>query len=202
MRVSLNWLKDFVDIDMSVEDLAELLTMSGLEVESMEPVGRFLDHVVAGKILSVRNHPKADKPLFVCEVDVGQRVVQVVCGAPNTEIGMIAPVAPPGTTLPGGIRVEESRIRGELSVGMLLAEDEMGLTDDHAGLMVLPEVLKPGDPVAKALSLEDWVMEISITPNRADCTSVIGIAREIAALTGRPLRKPEIKLKEGSREKI
>jgi phenylalanyl-tRNA synthetase beta chain len=200
MRVSLNWLKDFVDIDMSVEDLAELLTMSGLEVESMEPVGRSLDDVVAGKILSVRNHPKADKPLFVCDVDVGQRVVQVVCGAPNTEIGMIAPVAPPGTMLPGGIRVEESRIRGELSVGMLLAEDEMGLTDDHAGLMVLPEVLKPGDPVAKALSLEDRVLEISITPNRADCTSVIGIAREIAALTRRPLRKPEIKLKEGNRD--
>jgi phenylalanyl-tRNA synthetase beta chain len=199
MRVSLKWLKDFVDIDVSVDDLAELLTMSGLEVESKEPLGRFLDDVVAGKILSVRNHPTADKTLFICDVDAGHRVVQVVCGAPNTEIGMIAPLALPGTTLPGGIGVKESRIRGEMSAGMLLAEDEMGLTDDHTGLMLLPESMKPGDPVAKALSLEDWALEIAITPNRADCASVIGIAREIAALTGRPLRKPDIRLQESGR---
>jgi len=200
MRVSLNWLKDFVDIDMAIEDLAELLTMSGLEVESSEPAGKSLDGVVAGRILSVRNHPKADKPLFVCEVDIGQRILQVVCGAPNTKTGMIAPVALPGTTLPGGVKVKESRIRGEVSAGMLLAEDEMGLTDDHTGLMVLPETLKPGDPVAESLSLEDWAMEIGITPNRADCASVIGIAREIAALTRRPLRKPDILLKESDRD--
>ena len=90
---------------------------------------------------------------------------------------MMAPLALPGTTLPGGIRVKESRIRGEMSVGMLLAEDEMGLTDDHTGLLVLPESMQPGEPVAKALSLEDWALEIAITPNRADCASVIGIAR-------------------------
>jgi phenylalanyl-tRNA synthetase beta chain len=200
MRVSLNWLKDFVDIDMPADDLAERLTMSGLEVESKEPLGRFLDDVIAGKVLSVRNHPNADKALFVCDVDTGHRIVQVISGAPNTEIGMIAPVALPGTTLPGGIKVEESRIRGEMSVGMLLAEDEMGLTDDHSGLMVLPESVKPGDSVVKALSLEDWALEIAITPNRADCVSVIGIAREIAALTGRPLRRPDIRLKESGRD--
>ena len=200
MRVSLNWLKEFVDIEMSVDDLADLLTMSGLEVESKDPLGRFLDDVVAGKILSVRNHPTKDKTLFLCEVDAGQRVVQVVCGAPNTEVGMMAPLALPGTTLPGGIRVKESRIRGEMSVGMLLAEDEMELTDDHTGLMVLPESMQPGDSVAQALSLGDWALEIAITPNRGDCASVIGIAREIAALTGRPLRKSDLRLEESERD--
>lgn len=199
MRVSLNWLKEFVDIDLTLDDLAELLTMSGLEVESKEPLGRLPEGVVAGKILSVRNHPASDKTLFICDVDTGDRVVQVVCGAPNTKIGMIAPLALPGTTLPGPIVVKESRIRGEMSAGMLLAEDEMGLTDDHTGLMALPESMKPGESVARVLSLEDWALEIAITPNRADCASVIGIAREIAALTGKSLRKPEIRLQEGER---
>jgi phenylalanyl-tRNA synthetase beta chain len=200
MRVSLNWLKDFVEIDLPVDDLAEALTMAGLEVEAREPLGRSLQDVVAGKILSVRTHPRSDKALFLCEVDAGHGVFQVVCGAPNMEIGMMAPVALPGTTLPGGIKVRESRIRGEMSMGMLLAEDEMGLTDDHGGLMVLPPDLAPGASVAEALSLEDEALEISITPNRADCASVIGIAREIAALTGRSLRKPEILFKGGNKD--
>lgn len=200
MRLSLNWLKDFVDIEASVQDLTGLLTMGGLEVESAEPIGKSLEGVTVGKILSVRNHPKADKPLFVCEVDAGRRIVQVVCGAPNTRVGMTAPVALPGTTLPGGIEVKESGIRGERSAGMLLAEDEMGLTDDHTGLMVLPDTLKPGESVVQALSLEDWALDIAITPNRVDCASVIGVAREIAALTGKPLRKPEIRLTESDRD--
>jgi phenylalanyl-tRNA synthetase beta chain len=199
MRVSLNWLRDFVDLHLSVDHLSELLTMSGLEVESKEPLGRSLEGVVAGKILSFRRHPQADKTLFLCDVDTGDGVVQVVCGAPNVKIGMMAPVALPGTSLPGGMRVKESRIRGEISVGMLLAEDEMGLTDDHTGLMELPQDLQPGTSVPDALSLEDVAVEIAITPNRADCASVIGIAREIAALTGQKLRRPEIRFKESGR---
>jgi phenylalanyl-tRNA synthetase beta chain len=199
MRLSLNWLRDFVDIHLSVNHLSEMLTMSGLEVESKEPLGTSLEGVVAGKILSVRRHPQADKALFICEVDTGVGVVQVVCGAPNVKVGMMAPVALPGTSLPVGMRVEESRIRGEISVGMLLAEDEMGLTDDHTGLMELPQDLRPGTAVAEALPLEDVALEISITPNRADCASVIGIAREIAALTGEKLRRPEIRFDESDR---
>jgi phenylalanyl-tRNA synthetase beta chain len=199
MRVSLNWLKDFVDLDPATDRLAEILTMAGLEVESREPLGRSLQGVVAGKVLSVRKHPRADKALFLCDVDTGNGVVQVVCGATNMEIGMMAPMALPGTTLPGGVKVEETRIRGEMSAGMLLAEDEMGLTDDHAGVMVLPPDLAPGVSVAEALCLEDDALEIAITPNRADCASVIGIAREIAALTGRSLRKPDIRLKESDK---
>jgi phenylalanyl-tRNA synthetase beta chain len=199
MRLSLNWLRDFVDIHMPVDRLAESLTMSGLEVESKEPLGTSLEAVIAGKILSVRKHPQADKTLFLCDVDTGDGVVQVVCGAPNVKTGMMAPMALPGTSLPAGMRVEESRIRGEISVGMLLAEDEMGLTDDHTGLMELPQDLQPGTPVADALSLKDVALEIGITPNRADCASVIGIAREIAALTGQKLRRPEIRFRESGR---
>ena len=198
MRVSLNWLKDYVNIPLSVDDLAELLTMSGLEVEAKEPLGRSLEEVVAARILSVRPHPQADT-LWLCDVEAGQGAVQVVCGAPNLRVGMLAPIALPGTELPGGVEVKESRIRGEASVGMLLAEDEMGLTEDHTGLMVLPESLSPGTPVAEALSLEDWALEISLTPNRPDCACVIGIAREIAALTRGKLRKPDIRFRESDR---
>ena len=198
MRVSLNWLKDYVNIYLSVDDLAELLTMSGLEVEAKEPLGRSLEEVVAARILSVRPHPQANT-LWLCDVEAGQGAVQVVCGAPNLRVGMMAPMALPGTKLPGGLEVKESRIRGEASVGMLLAEDEMGLTEDHTGLMVLPESLSPGTPVAEALSLEDWALEISLTPNRPDCACVIGIAREIAALTKGKLRKPDIRFRESDR---
>jgi len=199
MRVSLNWLKDFVDLDLLAEDLAEVLTMAGLEVESRELLGRSLRDVIAGRILEVRTHPRSDKDLFLCDVDTGNGVVQVVCGAPNATIGMVAPLALPGAALPGGVKVRETRIRGEISKGMLLAEDEMGLTDDHSGLMVLPLDLAPGASVAETLGLEDDALEIAITPNRADCTSVIGIAREIAAITGKFLRRPEIRLKESDK---
>jgi phenylalanyl-tRNA synthetase beta chain len=147
------------------------------------------------KILAVSNHPKADR-LFICHVDNGRKEVPVVCSALNLEAGALVPLAPPGTRLPGGQIVEESRIRGELSEGMLLAEDELALTDDHTGIMVLPSDLKPGEEVSTALLLEDWALDIGITPNRPDCASVIGIAREIAALTGQTLRRPDIKIEE------
>ncbi len=198
MRVSLNWLKDYVNISLSVDDLADLLTMSGLEVEAKEPLGRSLEEVVAARVLSVRAHPKADT-LWLCDVEAGRGAVQVVCGAPNLRVGMMTPMALPGTKLPGGVEVKESRIRGEASVGMLLAEDEMGLTEDHSGVMVLPESLSPGTPVSQALALEDLALEIGLTPNRPDCACVIGIAREIAALTKGKLRKPEIRFRDSDR---
>ena len=195
MRVSLNWLKDFVSIDRSPQEVADLLTMAGLEVEAVEPIGHSLQDVIAAKILSVEKHAEADR-LFICRMDTGKEEVPVICGAPNVETGAVVPMALPGTMLPGGLKIEESTIRGVRSVGMLLAEDEMGLTDDHEGIMILASDLAPGTSVAPALGLEDWALEIALTPNRGDCASVIGIAREIAALTGEKLRKPEIKLQE------
>ena len=196
MRVSINWLKDYVSIDVSPHDLAEHLTMTGLEVEALDPVGHTLQDIVAAKVLSVTRHPNADR-LFLCRVDAGDGEVPVVCGAPNLKEGMLVPMALPGTDLPGGTKVKESRIRGERSTGMLLAEDEMGLTDDHTGLMILPSDLSPGDRVVDALSLEDWALDIAITPNRPDCASVMGVAREIAAITGQRLKRPEIRITAG-----
>jgi len=198
MRVSLNWLKDYVNIAPSVDDLADLLTMSGLEVEAKEPQGRSLEEVVAARVLSVKPHPKADT-LWLCDVEAGRGVVQVVCGAPNLKVGMMTPMALPGTKLPAGMEVKESRIRGQASVGMLLAEDEMGLTEDHSGVMALPASLSPGTPVAQALALEDWALEIGLTPNRPDCACVIGIAREVASLTREKLHKPDIRFGESNR---
>jgi phenylalanyl-tRNA synthetase beta chain len=196
MRVSVNWVNDFVNIDISPHELAERLTMTGLEVETLDPVGHSLQGIVAAKVLSVSHHPKAER-LFLCHVDAGDGEVPVVCGAPHLRKGMLVPMALPGTRLPGGMTVKESRIRGERSVGMLLAEDEMGLTDDHTGLMVLPPDLSPGTRVSEALSLEDWALDITVTPNRPDCASVMGIAREIAAFSGQKLKRPEIRMTPG-----
>ena len=191
MRVSINWLKDYVNIDVPPHDLAERLTMTGLEVETLDPVGHSLQDIVAARIVSIARHPNADR-LSLCQVDTGDGEVPVVCGAPNLKEGTLVPMALPGVELPGGMKVKESRIRGERSKGMLLAEDEMGLTDDHTGLMILPSNLNPGDRISHALSLEDWALDIALTPNRPDCASVIGIAREIAAITGQKLKRPEI----------
>jgi len=187
MKVSLNWLKEHVDITLSPHELAHVLTMAGLEVEGIEEVGQNLDHILVSRILEVRSHPNADR-LSLCQVDTGTDTVQVVCGAPNAAEGVLAPLILPGKKLPDGTRMKESRIRGELSKGMLLAEDEMGLTDDHSGIMILPETATPGTPLSSLLPFPDWVYDISITPNRPDCTNVLGIAREIAANTGNPLK--------------
>lgn len=195
MRVSLNWLKDYVDIPMPPQDLAELLTMAGLEVEAVEVVGQAMQDILVARILTVKRHPDAER-LFTCLVDAGKERLPVVCSAPNLLENALIPLALPGAVLPGGIRVQEGLIRGERSVGMLLAEDEMGLTDDHSGVMILPEHLKPGRSVFEEMPLEDRAFEISITPNRPDCTSVLGIAREIAALTGQRIRRPRIEIKE------
>jgi phenylalanyl-tRNA synthetase beta chain len=190
MKVSLNWLKEHVDIELSPEDLGHLLTMAGLEVEGLEVVGQNLDDILVARILDVSPHPNADR-LSLCRVDTGTEIISVVCGAPNASEGVLAPLILPGGKLPDGTKMKESRIRGEVSKGMLLAEDEMGLTDDHAGIMILPEGSPPGTSLSSLLSFPDWVFDVSITPNRPDCASVLGIAREIAANTGKPLKNFE-----------
>ena len=187
MKVSLNWLKEHVDIELSPERLAHLLTMAGLEVEGIEVVGQSLDDILVARILEVTPHPNADR-LSICRVDTGTDVVPVVCGAPNAAEGVLAPLILPGGKLPDGTQMKESRIRGELSKGMLLAEDEMGLTDDHTGIMILTESATPGVPLCSLLPFPDWIFDVSITPNRPDCASVLGIAREISANTGKPLK--------------
>lgn len=195
MRVSLNWLKEFVDIEMDVDRLAELLTVSGLEVEDLERVGEGLSEVISAEIETIGKHPDADR-LLICSVDTGKKKFQVLSSAPNLREGMIVPLALPGTKLPEGGTVKSIEIRGYKSEGVLLAEDEMGLTEDHSGVMELPPGTEPGRPMDQILPIEDYVLDIGLTPNRADCASVIGIARELSALTGKRLRFPEINLKE------
>lgn len=195
MKLSLNWLKEYVDIDIAPQDLSHILTMAGLEVEELERIGDVPDEVIVAKVLSVKKHPKADR-LTLCKVDTGTATVQVVCGAPNVREGILVPMALPGAKFKNGLTIKESKLRGELSSGMLCAEDELGLTDDHSGIMVLPDGLEIGLRLKDALNLDDWSLDISLTPNRSDCASVIGIAREVAALTGKKLKLPDVQYKE------
>jgi phenylalanyl-tRNA synthetase beta chain len=193
MKVSLSWLKDYIDIQMDAADLADALTMVGLEVESVANRYAYLQTVFVGRVAEVTPHPNADK-LTICRVETGDRRRTVVCGAPNVSEGMLAPVALPGTVLADGTQLKKSVIRGEKSDGMLCSDIELGLGIDSSGIMVLDPSLKVGDPLAEALGLEDTVFEFDLTPNRPDCLSVIGIAREIAAILNTALRYPDYSL--------
>ena len=195
MKVSLNWLKEFVDIDQAPGEVAEILTMAGLEVEGIEHRAQNLCDITVARILDIKPHPRADR-LCICQLDGGKEEACVVCGATNISKGDIVPLALPGIKLPDGTLIKESRIRGELSQGMLLAEDEMGLTDDHTGIMILPDDLTPGQSLSDAMDLEDRILDVTLTPNRVDCASILGIAREIGTLTKRKITIPEIQTEE------
>ncbi len=200
MKISLNWLKQYIPFDMPAAELADRLTMAGLEVEIVTERFEYLDTVVVGKITDIRSHPDADK-LRVCTVDVGGKTLAIVCGAPNAAPGMKTPCALPGTVLPGGLAIKKSTIRGETSSGMLCSEAELELGPDRSGLKVLDNELAEGTPLNQALAISDTVFEIGLTPNRPDCLSFIGIAREIAPMVGRigrPVTLPAITLTESS----
>jgi phenylalanyl-tRNA synthetase beta chain len=195
MKVSMNWLSDFVRVDLSAEELAEKLTMAGLEVEGCLPVGREFGGILVGKILSIAPHPQASK-LSVCQVDVKTEVVPIVCGAANIRASDRVPIALPGCVLPNNVGIEKAEIRGEASYGMMCSESELGLGADASGIMILPESARLGEPISSELGLEDWSLDISITPNRGDCLSVLGIAREMAVILGVPLLGPKEKVQE------
>jgi phenylalanyl-tRNA synthetase beta chain len=196
MKISLSWLREFVPCDLTVDRLAHLLTMTGLEVEAVEERYAYLDTVVVSRIEALAPHPNADR-LKLCTVYTGSAECTVVCGAPNAAVGMLAPLALPGTLLPGGLTVAEGVIRGQASAGMLCSQAELGLGADGSGLMALPLELAVGQPLHKALGLSDPVMEVSLTPNRADCLSVLGIAREVAGFVGTRAKRPAIQLPAG-----
>jgi phenylalanyl-tRNA synthetase beta chain len=195
MRASLKWLKEFVDFDLSAEELASRLTDAGLEVETITPVGRDLDKVVVGEIKKISPHPQADK-LSVCEVMVGSEALQIVCGAPNVAEKAKVPVALIGSELPSGVRITKNTLRGVDSYGMICSERELGLGEDEEGIMILDPNLKTGQPLASAFDLKDHILDIDLTPNRPDCLSIAGIAREVAALCGSRLKKREGSLHE------
>ena len=189
MRIPVSWFKDFVAFDASPEELASRLTFSGLDIEGIEWLGAERPGVVVGAIAWIRPHPSADS-LLLCGVDTGRGEVTVVCGARNFKAGDRVPYAGPGAILPSGTTIAEAVVRGERSAGMLCAEDELGLGEDHSGLMLLPADATPGTPFSQVVPPEP-ILLVEVTPNRPDCLSVIGIAREIAALYGTSLRVPE-----------
>ncbi|MGE0157042.1 MAG: phenylalanine--tRNA ligase subunit beta [Geobacter sp.] len=197
MKVTYNWLKEFVDFDLSPTALADLLTMLGLEVEGIEQVGGGLDQVVVARVVEKNQHPNADK-LSLCKVDNGTEILDVVCGAQNFKQGDTVALAQIGAVLPGDFKIKRSKIRGEESCGMLCSEKELHLADESAGIMLLSPDLTLGVPLFDALGLKDTIFEIGLTPNRADCLSVIGIAREIAAKLGTTLKHQAMAVPEGS----
>ena len=191
MRLSLNWLREFIDIPVTPEVLAERLTLVGFEVEGIEPYAPDFSGVVVGRTVRVNPHPHADR-LTVVEVEDGRRTYQVVCGAPDVTAGRLYPFAPPEAMISEGRKLKAVKLRGILSEGMLLAEDELGVSSDHATLMAIPQDLALGQDLGEALQCADVVLEVAVTPNRPDCLSVLGLAREVAALFHQPLRFPEI----------
>ena len=196
MKISLEWLKDYVNVTLPPVELADLLTHSGLEVESLTRVEPEFRGVVVALLDSFRRHPKSDH-LSICRVTDGKRDYSIVCGAPNVKAGERVALAVEGAVLPGGEKIGRNDFQGVLSEGMLCSEKELGLTGEASGIMILDDHLPLGTPLERALPLEDWVLEVNITPNRSDCLCLLGIAREVAALTGQRLRLPEIPRIEG-----
>jgi len=199
MLVSLKWLKDYVDVDLTAVQLADKLTMAGLEVDEIKTIAPAFSGVAVAKILSVKPHPNADK-LSLCDVTDGSATYPIVCGAKNIKAGDIVPLAKVGAVIPGGYAIKSTKLRGQQSDGMLCSESELEIGDDHSGIMQLPQDFTLGMPLEEALNLGDTVLDISITPNRADCLSMIGIAREVAALTGKKLKIPDFQVKESSED--
>jgi phenylalanyl-tRNA synthetase beta chain len=200
MIVSLSWLQTYVDLTLDADQLAHKLTMAGLEVEAVYDRYAFLKTVLVGRITAVEPHPQADK-LKLCRVQAADRTYDVVCGAPNAAVDMLVPLALPGTELTDGTILQISTIRGQRSEGMLCGETELGLGLNASGLMVLDGDLTAGTPLNQALNLTDPVLEIGLTPNRADCLSLLGIAREVAGLQGTAMKRPEFSMPE-SRDSI
>ncbi|MCW5627029.1 MAG: phenylalanine--tRNA ligase subunit beta, partial [Burkholderiales bacterium] len=194
MQFSESWLRSLVDPALSSDELSHTLTMAGLEVEEVRAVAPLFEGVVVGAILGVESHPDAER-LKVCRVDIGSDdPVQIVCGAPNVVVGMKAPLARVGAKLPGEangiVEIRRATMRGVASDGMLCSARELGISDDHGGLLALPQDAAPGQNVRAVLDLDDRIFTIKLTPNKADCLSLLGIAREVAAITGAVMTPP------------
>jgi len=200
MRVSYNWLKDYVDFDLTPDQLSEKLTMVGFEVEEViETLPKF-ENIIVGKVKSCEKHPDADR-LSLCEVELPDEVFQVICGAPNVKAGQKIPFAQIGVVLPNGLKIKKAKIRGVESFGMICSEEELGFADKSDGIWELPQDWQIGDDVYGNLEdTQDYIFDLAITPNRPDALSMIGIAREVAAFTSNKLKLPEINLVEDNEE--
>ncbi len=190
MIISESWLREWVNPDLDTHELAHRLTMAGLEVDAVTPLAEGLSGVVVAEIVAAQQHPDADK-LRVCSVNTGSDTVQIVCGAPNAEVGLKAPLAQPGAKLPGGVKIKKAKLRGVESQGMLCSAAELTLSDDHDGLLALASDAPVGTDISEYLNLDDRLIEIGLTPNRADCLSVLGVARDLAVVVDLPFSDEE-----------
>ncbi len=197
MNVSYNWLQEYVNIPWPAVELAERLTMAGMEVEETSAANPGLDGIVVGEIIAVNEHPNADG-LSICLVSTGSETLTIVAGAPNVRVGLRVPVATIGTMLPNGLKIEGVELRGVQSSGMMCSEKELGLGDDHSGIMELPGDAPVGESFVAALQLDDTILDVSIYANRPDCMSMLGMGREVAALQGATITYPAISLQESA----
>ncbi len=191
MKASYNWLREFIDFPHSPEELAEVLTGLGHTVDGIEPIGAKWTKVVVGKVVECKPVVGSDH-LSECLVSTGDACLSSICGAPNVAKGQVVPFALPGATLPGGFVVSERKMRGILSQGVICSERELGLSDDHRGILVLPENLPLGAPLERFLGLQDWIYDLDLTFSRPDCLSHLGLARDVAAKLGLSLKIPDI----------
>jgi phenylalanyl-tRNA synthetase beta chain len=194
MKVSFNWLNEFVNCLISPRDLAERLTMSGLEVEAVTELSPAFTGVVVGRVLNVQPHPEADR-LSVCRVNDGVGELTIVCGAKNVKAGDAAPLARVGARLADGTVIRQAKLRGIVSDGMLCSERELALGEEAGGIMILPKKSIPGQKLSDALQLKDAILDVNVTPNRPDCLSIIGMAREAAAILKQPFTTPSVRVK-------
>ena len=195
MRLNFGWLKELADFDWDPEELTDRLSLSGTESSIVGPLFPEFTGAIVGKVVTCEDHPSSDK-LKVCEVDTGSNTLTTVCGAPNVHAGLKVAFAGPGSELPNGITIAAIEKLGVKSEGMICSESELGLSEDHSVIMELDRELKPGTSLREALELDDWLLDFELTPNRPDCLSALGIAREIAALNGTKVNMPKFELEE------
>lgn len=198
MKITYNWLKQYIDFNSTVEELVHNLSMLGLEVDSFEPLAKPIQGLVVGEVLDKKRHPDADR-LSVCRVNLGSEELAIVCGAPNVSSGQKVPVAIIGTTLPNGLKIKKSKIRGVESQGMICSEAELGLAEKSDGIMVLNDGYAPGQLLDHEFGETDYVIDVDVTPNRPDCFGMIGIARDVAASLDIPFRTPLYAVPEGEK---
>ena len=191
MKIAESWLREWVDPDLDSEALGQQLTMAGHEVDEITIRGAGLDGIIVAEVVEVAKHPDADR-LSVCKVSTGKTVIDIVCGAPNVVAGMKSPLATPGLKLPNGIKLRKAKIRGVVSNGMLCSAIELGLGDEADGIIALPDDAPVGAALTAYLELPDVIIDLDLTPNRGDCFSVLGIARDVSAMTGASLKSAEV----------
>src|SRR5512147_1281375 len=183
MKISYLWLKELTGIDWSADEMATRLTGCGLNCEGVEPTARYMKNVVVGQVKTVEPVEGASK-IVKTTVDVGNEILQVICGAPNVTVGQKVPVALVGARVVGDLEIKKAKIRGVESSGMICAEDELGISANHSGIMILEPNAVVGKPLAEELDFDDYILDIELTPNRGDAYSAFGVARDLAALAG------------------